>query len=118
MIKKPIQNKRTIPLIGNRSLHDSSRKGFYERERFTNVIKWGIKIIQPIITAAIAHIKTAPAAKSFIFLILSLYSGHIKSHRYSTVVFTASVAITIPIAKIQLSIPSSTDRPRLPKLRL
>ena len=43
MIKKPIQNKRTIPLIGNRSLHDSSRKRLLRKREIHQCNQMGNK---------------------------------------------------------------------------
>ena len=51
----------------------------------------------PTIAAAIAINNTAPAAKSFVRLIASLYSGETKSARASMDELTASAANTAPI---------------------
>ena len=47
--------------------------------------------------AAIAIIKTAPAARSFVFFIASLYSGETKSANDSMDEFIASADNTAPI---------------------
>ena len=54
-------------------------------------------MINPTIAAAIAINNTAPAAKSFVRLIASLYSGETKSARASMDELTASAANTAPI---------------------
>ena len=54
-------------------------------------------MINPTIAAAIAINNTAPAAKSFVRLIASFYSGETKSARASMDELTASAANTAPI---------------------
>ena len=70
----------------------------------------GKKISAPITIEAIARIKTAPAAKSFVCLMASRYSGETKSHRYSIAVLTASAASTIPMANT-IAIHSNRSKP-------
>ena len=54
-------------------------------------------MIQPTTAAAIATKRTAPAAKSFVRLIASLYSGDTRSAKASMDELTASAANTMPI---------------------
>lgn len=53
-----------------------------------------MNIINPTMAALIARINTAPAAKSFVRLIASLYSGETKSASASMEELTASAAST------------------------
>ena len=58
---------------------------------------YGIKIINPTIAAAIAHISTAPAAMSFTSPAIGCHSGDTKFTSRSIAVLNASAAITTPI---------------------
>lgn len=64
-------------------------------------ISFGKKIIPPTTAAAIAISKTAPAARSLVRLMASLYSGDTKSASASTAELTASAANTAPITITQ-----------------
>ena len=57
-----------------------------------------MNIINPTMAALIARINTAPAAKSFVRLIASLYSGETKSASASMEELTAPAASTEPMA--------------------
>ena len=61
--------------------------------------------------AAIAIIKTAPAARSFVFFIISLYSGETKSANDSMDELIASADNTAPIT-ITTAIHSVWDKPK------
>ena len=61
--------------------------------------------------AAIAIIKTAPAARSFVFFIASLYSGETKSANDSMDELIASADNTAPIT-ITTAIHSVWDKPK------
>lgn len=61
-----------------------------------------------MVSAVNALIKTPAAAKSFIFLIFSCFSGEIKSAIFSIEELKISAAITNPMA-ITMAIHSSTD---------
>lgn len=61
--------------------------------------------------AAIAIIKTAPAARSFVFFIASLYSGETKSANDSMDELIASADNTAPIT-ITTAIHSDLDKPK------
>ena len=58
----------------------------------------GTNIISPTIAAAIARISTAPAARSLVRFIASLYPGETRSAIASMDEFTASAARTVPMA--------------------
>lgn len=64
---------------------------------YNRAISFGKKIIPPTTAAAIAISRTAPAARSFVRLMASLYSGDTKSASASTAELTASAANTAPI---------------------
>lgn len=66
-------------------------------------------MINPIITATIAMINTAPAAKSFVCLMDSLYSGETKSDMASIAELIASAEKTAPIIII-MEIHSVVDK--------
>jgi len=53
-------------------------------------------------TAIPAHVNTAAAARSFAFLIKSLYSGDTKSHKFSMAEFSSSMEMTRPIRMITM----------------
>ena len=61
--------------------------------------------------AAIAIIKTEPAARSFVFFIAPLYSGETKSANDSMEELTASADNTAPIT-IVIAIHSVLDKPK------
>lgn len=69
-------------------------------------------MIIPIITAIIAKINTAPAAKSFVRLIASLYSGDTKSDIASMDELIASAENTAPIM-IRIAIHSVLDNSKI-----
>lgn len=67
--------------------------------------------MKPTIAAAIAVIKTAPAARSFVFFMAALYSGETRSASASIAELIASAANTAPIT-IETAIHSMGDNPR------
>ena len=74
-----------------------------------------MKIRQPMVSAVIALTKTAPAARSFIFLIVVCRSGEIKSATFSMDVLMSSRTNTKPIAKtiaIHSNVEISSRKPK------
>lgn len=67
--------------------------------------------MNPTAAAAIAVINTAPAARSFVFFIASLYWGETRSASASIAELIASAAKTAPIT-IQTAIHSKGDNPK------
>lgn len=61
---------------------------------------FGTNIISPTVAAAMASINTAPAARSLVRFIASLYLGETRSEMASMDEFTASAAKTVPMANI------------------
>ncbi len=72
--------------------------------RRVNSIKYGTKIIKPIIEAHIEQYSTAPAAKSFAYFASSLYCGLAKSTTRSIALFTISKEMTAIQQSITISI--------------
>ena len=70
----------------------------------------GTKTMSPTTAAAMANIRTAPAARSFVRLIASLYPGETKSANASIDELMASAANTSPIAKV-MTIHSAAESP-------
>lgn len=60
----------------------------------------GTNIISPTMAAPMASMSTAPAARSLVRLIASLYPGETKSAIASIDEFTASAASTVPMANV------------------
>lgn len=71
---------------------------------------FGTNIISPTMAAAMASISTAPAARSLVRFIASLYPGETRSAIASMDEFTASAASTVPIANTT-AIHSLADMP-------
>jgi hypothetical protein len=64
-----------------------------------NLIIAGMKIINPVMKATIAEIRTPPAERSLAIFILGSYSGNTASLKYSIAVLRHSLARTSPAAR-------------------
>ena len=97
--------------IAEKHIHKARKTGntYLDMTYSKNINNLGINTINPTIAAVIANIRTAPAARSFVRFIASLYSGETKSAKASIDELIASAANTRPMAKA-MTIHSSAER--------